>query len=256
MRIWILSDLHMEFEWFNVPNPIPAVDVCVCAGDIKTKGVVPSIQWLAKELPPELTIVFVAGNHEFYRGAFEEAINDGRGEAAKHPNIHFLEDDAVDIAGVRFIGASLWTDFGLYGDAGAAMDVALRSLNDYRLITYRKTPFERLHPAHTAKKHAVSRAFLEAELAKGDGIPKVVVTHHAPSLDSVAERYKHDTLTAAFASDMDEFMERHAPKLWIHGHVHHRVDYTFGSTRVIANPRGYPHEACFRDFDPSLVIEI
>lgn len=43
--------------------------------------------------------------------------------------------------------------------------------------------------------------------------------------------------------------------LWIHGHMHRRSDYLVGSTRVIANPRGYLDEKD-TGFDPSLTLEI
>ncbi|MBO9170020.1 metallophosphoesterase [Rhizobium sp. L245/93] len=256
MRLWIISDLHLEFEWFNVPHPPPDADVCICAGDILNKGIVPSIRWIAENLPRELPVILVAGNHEFYRSVFEDSLKDARLEAARYPNIHFLEDDEVEIGEVRFLGASLWTDFGLYGDTHPAMEAARDGLNDYRMIQMRKDPFERLHPGHTARRHRDSRAFLGRELSRLPDKQTVVITHHAPSLQSVAPEYKFDILTAAFASDMDEFIVIHQPRLWVHGHVHHRVDFTIGKTRVLANPRGYPNEPSFRAFDPRLVVEI
>lgn len=256
MRIWVLSDLHLEFEWFAVPNPVPDADVCICAGDILNKGIVPSIRWIAENLPKDMPIIFVAGNHEFYRAVFNDSIAHGRTEAAKHSNIHFLEDDFVDVQGTRFLGATLWTDFLLFGDPSTAMKNARDALNDYRMIYSGKTPFERLHPANTARKYSASLKFLKRELSARSSQRTVVVSHHAPSLRSVAEHYKSDNLTAAFASDMDAFINQHSPLLWVHGHVHHRVDYLIGSTRVLANPRGYPNEASFRAFDPRLVVEI
>jgi Icc-related predicted phosphoesterase len=69
----------------------------------------------------------------------------------------------------------------------------------------------------------------------------VVVTHHAPSGESVAECYKGDTLmNGAFASDLSELiMDRPQIKLWTHGHMHNMSNYWVGDTRVVCNPRGY-----------------
>src|ERR1700709_1553735 len=169
MRLWILSDLHLEFEGFKVPDPVPDADVCICAGDMLNKGVVPSVRWIAENLPNDMPIILVAGNHEFYRSVFDGSIAAGRDEAARHPNIHFLEDDVVEIQGTRFLGATLWTDFELYGDARLAMEMARTSLNDYRLIFSRRVPFDRLHPGHTARKHRDSREFLDRELRLAQG---------------------------------------------------------------------------------------
>jgi hypothetical protein len=43
--------------------------------------------------------------------------------------------------------------------------------------------------------------------------------------------------------------------LWIHGHTHRRVDTVVDGTRVVSNPRGYPHEPV-GGYDPELVIEV
>jgi hypothetical protein len=65
-----------------------------------------------------------------------------------------------------------------------------------------------------------------------------VVTHHLPSMRSVAPRYENDPLTAAFASNCDDLLELGAD-LWIHGHTHDSCDYMAGRMRVVCNPRGY-----------------
>ena len=98
---------------------------------------------------------------------------------------------------------------------------------------------------------------MEEEITKGKKEKKktVVVTHHAPSIRSVAEQYKNEHLSAAFASEMEKFIEKTKPDLWVHGHVHTSSDYHIGSTRVICNPRGYADEPN-DNFDDDLVIEI
>jgi Icc-related predicted phosphoesterase len=69
----------------------------------------------------------------------------------------------------------------------------------------------------------------------------VVVGHHAPSEQSVAEMYKHDTLmNGNFFSNLEQFiLDRPQIELWTHGHMHNSSDYTIGTTRVVCNPRGY-----------------
>jgi hypothetical protein len=172
--------------------------------------------------------------------------------------IHFLEDRAVEIGGTVFCGATLWTDFEVLGTDRAqfAMREAKATLNDYRKIRHRKQPFESLQPAHTRRAHVRSRDFLEKSIAQYAGRKLVFVTHHAPSLASVEEHYRNDSATAAYASDVIALMEGRGPKLWIHGHIHHRVDYVLGGTTVLSNPRGYPGEPAFEGFNPGLVVEV
>ena len=66
---------------------------------------------------------------------------------------------------------------------------------------------------------------------------RVVITHHAPSRQSVAPQYQDDPLTPAYASRMESVVQ--LADLWIHGHMHDSFDYTVGECRVVCNPRGY-----------------
>jgi Icc-related predicted phosphoesterase len=88
-----------------------------------------------------------------------------------------------------------------------------------------------------------SLAWLKAALAESDPAKTVVITHHAPSDRSIPPQYTTDILSAAYASNLEDFIRTAGPNLWFHGHTHHSWDYTIGSTRVCCNPRGYPDES-------------
>ncbi len=259
MKLWVFSDLHLEFDNFRKPlrpRDFPDADVCVVAGDI-LNGCANSIEWLADEVAPVMPVIFVAGNHEFYGDSIFEGLEWGRQAAAKHPDVHFLENGSVVIDGVRFLGCTLWTDFALDGRAPREIAWAAATfegrLNDTRQIAWRRLP---AYEAFTAKRaqelHASSRAFLRREMPF-DG-QTVVVTHHAPHPRSVHPKYKGGSLNPSFASDLGEMMELWRPALWIHGHVHDSFDYRVRDTRVVCNPCGYGNEN--PAFDPGLVVEI
>lgn len=82
-----------------------------------------------------------------------------------------------------------------------------------------------------------------------------MITHHAPSLRSVPELYKADLLSAAYASNLEGFIESANIALWIHGHTHQSQDYPIGNTRILCNPRGYPMEAN-EHFKADFTVEI
>jgi Icc-related predicted phosphoesterase len=73
---------------------------------------------------------------------------------------------------------------------------------------------------------------------------------------SVAKRYANDPLNPAFASSLEDLIEKYQPELWIHGHTHVPCDYELFGTRVVCNPRGYPWEARGSAFDPGLIVEL
>ena len=260
MRAWIVSDLHLEFgKPFESPVP-PDADVMICPGDVDVKGIVPSLEWLAENVAHRVPVVFVAGNHEFYHAALVPSIAQARAFSGSVPNLHFLENDSVEIEGIAFIGATLWTDFRL-GDCdpeivmfGAEHGVSGQRMTDYRRIKYTKTPYRRFKPIHAFRKHSESVRYIASELRERGGQKTVVVSHHAPSGRSIALKNWSDPFSGCYASDLEDLIVENEPALWVHGHVHQRVEYHVGTTKVLANPRGYPGERS--GFDPGLTVDI
>jgi calcineurin-like phosphoesterase family protein len=98
---------------------------------------------------------------------------------------------------------------------------------------------------------------LAAKLKKPFSGKTVVITHHLPSAQSVAERYKPSLTSACFASNLDDLMG--ASVLWIHGHTHDSMDYVLHGTRVVCNPRGYSRSSATqenKEFNPTLVMVV
>jgi hypothetical protein len=194
--------------------------------------------------------VYVAGNHEFYKGSVREGIEDGRRAAEQFPNVHFLENDTITIGSVRFIGCTLWTDYRIEGHQQLAMIHARERMNDHRQIALRTNPWKRFLPTDAYRLHQDSKRFIKASLAAAD----VVVTHHLPHAASIPAWFKGDLINAAYASDLSGLIEVGSPALWIHGHTHDGCDYMVGNTRVVCNPRGYDDEN--ERFDPARVLMI
>jgi predicted phosphodiesterase len=256
-RLLVMSDLHIEFGDLEVPDV--DADVVVLAGDIHVG--IAAVQW-GEELARRLgvPVVLIAGNHEHYRtartlhGSMKQNLLDCRAAAERSEGrLIFLERTSAVVAGVRFLGCPLWTDFGLFGDPPSAIAAAARGMNDFRLITHE--PGVLFTPEHAREEFERAKAFLVDELAKPFNGPTVMVTHHSPSLRSVPEAFKTDILSAAYASNLDEFVAASGAALWIHGHHHDSCDYMLGGTRVVCNPRGYAH-ALNRSFNPGFVVEL
>ena len=110
----------------------------------------------------------------------------------------------------------------------------------------------------SARRHAAHRAFIERELARAEAERMetvVVITHHAPSPICVRPWYHDSKVNGAFASNLDDLIERYRPRLWIHGHMHDPVDERIGATRIIANPHGFSLTEG-ADFEPSLIVTV
>lgn len=257
-RLLVMSDLHIEFGDLDVPDV--DVDVAVLAGDIHVG--IAAVEWsecLARRLG--IPVVLIAGNHEHYgtaralHGSMTQNFVDYRTFAERtEGRLVFLERASAVVAGVRFLGCTLWTDFDLFGNPPAAMAAAARGMNDFRLISYE--PGVLFTPAHAREEFEQAKAFLADELAKEFNGPTVLVTHHSPSLRSVPAPFKTDILSAAYASNLDELVAASGASLWVHGHHHDSSDYMLGGTRVVCNPRGYTGHAQNRDFDREFIVEL
>lgn len=312
MKLQVFSDIHLEF---GAPAPPRTTgDVIVAAGDI---GVgLEGLVWLSQF---DCEVVYVAGNHEFYDCDLDETRAE-LADLAGHLGIHFLDNSAVEIGGVRFLGSTLWTDFDnkqapLYHHAADMM-------NDFRMV---RRHGRNLTPNDCVALHQASLAWLGETLAEPARQPRVqrsrvarptssarsdtatdthrpppgqmaaatpantastsgnlalservypavtqphtqpaaphaalktvVVTHHAPSARSWSVS-RDLLLRPAYCNKMEAMLAAHPIDLWVHGHVHDRLDYTLHDTRVVCNPRGYAGYQTVTDHDPALFIEL
>lgn len=236
MRIGIYSDLHLEFE--NHQSSLKLTDdadVRVLAGDIGTRG--RWINWVLAQ--GDMPTLVVPGNHEFYHEAFPAHLRALKAAFAGSP-VQVLDNEAVTIDDVHFLGTTLWSDYRLYGEhlRDQAMNLAHQQLTDFRVI--RLSGDDRTFtPSDAARFFTKAIGWLERELVSLEPRRTVVITHHAPSIRSIEPKYAGTALNVAFASNLEPLITRHQPALWAHGHVHCSQDYHIGDTRVVCNPRGY-----------------
>lgn len=248
MKIRLLSDVHREFGDFTVPVMAHDADTTlVLAGDIdlglNAKG------WIKHLATRFKHVVYVLGNHEAYKQDVVELV--AMWSVTELPeNVHVLQNRAVVLDGVRFLGTPLWSDF--FGENWRMMILAKKGISDFRgLVRYagrKYTVEDHLRLFKEAKE------FLHAELTLESELPTVVVTHWMPSLSLIDEKYIGDDYNGFYASNLDSLIPY--AKVWLHGHTHESVDRMLGDTRVVCNPRGYVGQELNPNFDPFKLIEI
>jgi predicted phosphodiesterase len=256
-KLWIFSDLHYEMGNMMPDGPVPAHDVCVVPGDM---GHLPhAIQMLKGGALGNGDTVYVCGNHDYYRQETMEGAERLAAANVEHTRVFLANPGEYVIAGVRFLGCTLWTDYELFGNRMAAMGHAGHYLNDHRLIRTQEHPGQSppvmFSPDHALQRHKRERAWLEARLAEPFDGPVCVVSHHGPSIRSVPDRFLEDPLSPAFSSSLEPLIEKYQPDLWVHGHTHDSFDYNIGKARIVCNPGGYQHETNL-DFSWDFVVEL
>ncbi|WP_119157754.1 metallophosphoesterase [Caldimonas tepidiphila] len=250
MKLNILSDIHLEFGGLDHRAP-PDCDAVILAGDI---GVgYEAVRWAASCFKGT-DVFYVPGNHELY-GQDMDRFYAGFATECENHGVHSLHNRKYETNGCRFIGATLWTDFNLYGEQCRSMREAARSMNDYGMIV-EKNGAAALSAARVLREHEHSLRLIEGWLSAPFDGKTIVVTHHAPSEWSADEEDGGDPMLCYYASSLEDLIRSFQPDLWIHGHLHHSNDYRIGRTRVISNPRGYVGHALNPDFEPDLVVQV
>lgn len=242
MKIQFFSDVHLEFG--VCAHAETDADVIVAAGDIDVG--VGGVEWLKQQDKPT---IYITGNHEFYGGEMG-AVREDIERAAAGTNVHYLECQSVVIDGVRFLGATLWTDF---MQENQEVIAALESrMNDYQHI---RCGARELQPGDLIELNRITKAWMEQELAVHHDGKTVVVTHHAP-LNASWHMPANSIFRSAYCNNLSQFVLDYKIDLWIHGHVHAKMDYMANDLRVVCNPRGYDGYQLVEGYDPARVITI
>lgn len=244
MHITVASDLHAEqnrsLDWLK---DLSGSEVVVLAGDIGVGRGALEVVFKVAEACPNSSVVWVAGNHEFYRQNIDSQIAEFRSACDSSARIFFLENDAIDIGGVRFVGCTLWSGFDAIESCSPqeAMSLAQNFISDFYLIRC-GSENRKFTPEDAATKHVESVRFLRSQLNQKDGKRTVVVTHFPPSLLARNKNFEADGITAYFQANLDQMIHEMGPDLWVYGHNHYSDDMTIGRTRVVSNQLGYRSE--------------
>lgn len=287
MKIRYCSDLHLEFngEPMKVFEPLKD-EILLVAGDTIPTAILRRNDSSARKTKKRFVkfleevsgyrmVIFVGGNHEHYMGD----INDSKDLFCKviepFENMVYLEDGFYVLApDVILLACTLWTD--LNKDNPLAHLTVTEGMNDFSpagnnerqgVIKNGKRMFttQDSHLMHQRSLSNLSEMYhyhtYDFEKREPDKKTDVIVmTHHAPSSQSINPDHFSDALDYGYFSELDEWiLDRPQITHWIHGHTHHNVDYMIGDCNILSNQRGYgiPNmmDDCFNEFNMELCIE-
>jgi len=263
MRVHIASDLHINFDTGYDTLVLPGGDLLLLCGDLLEAGHIRLAHTVGRgmgtldayhkfcdtQLPKYGQVLYVFGNHEYYNHDFSTARK--RIEPLLPPNVTILQNNYVKVEDYLIWGATMWTD----NDRGnpVVRQAVSSGMSDFRVIKHEPSKLVNngMGEFYTHKfsiwdaeqEHRFSRARLEEFLLAYPNHKTIVMTHHAPSYESIASEYRehvHGYINHAYYSDLTSLiLDNPQIKLWAHGHVHSMNDYQIGNCRVVSNPRGY-----------------
>lgn len=243
-KLFITSDIHFEFfdkyEYEPFIKGFPDCDIIVLAGDIVVDTNCYKVIPLLAEIHKDKQIVYVNGNHEFYLAySRQQMVNKLRYLANKHENFHYLDNEVVEIEGLRFVGTPLWfQDQELNIFYKNAVN-CFKFIPDFQNWVY--------------QENVKACEFLEKNLQAGD----ILVTHYLPSYACVDRGYRGNNANRFYVCEIMNMLLDKNPLLAIHGHSHSHsyMNEKFGETVFYRNPSGYKNELKFGYKDEVITIE-
>jgi predicted MPP superfamily phosphohydrolase len=257
LSIRYLSDLHLEFirphkinKFIELIRPAAPDQICVLAGDIGNPFS-SNYDALMKHMDKSFRRTFVvAGNHEYYnkKKSMRETREHMKSYFAQYDNISFLDNSSEVYDGRLFVGTTLWSKI-------TPSRGGVNPINDILCIPdFDSRAYNRYH--------ACSRLFLEKtvetspSIASEPQIPVVVITHHVPSFDFMAEKYRTCLSNEWFYCDMNDFIYRNRGRIcaWFYGHTHTASVCNLHGVPFYCNPIGYIGENPGADFSATAAV--
>lgn len=254
MKIRLLSDLHLEGHTFKYEYQ--GEDVVVLAGDIHTKN---RHAFILDQIPENVKILFVCGNHEYYGSCFEEVNDFFYHLQADYPNLYVLQNEDVIIDDVAFYGGTMFTDMMLDNDTWKASLYAQNGIADFTWIDKQRgvdgtnTVKRRWSTDDHRNEHGAYCDGLDRFVKREKVFKRCVISHFVPHRLGSDPRFDGSPLQPYFICDMTRYME--TIDLWLYGHTHTSRDFMHGNTRLVCNPRGYGAENA-SGFNKNLIVEI
>lgn len=248
-----ISDIHLEWDETWIPPAMEGDEdtLLIIAGDLwkDSKHLTKIISlwdcsWTEKVAQQFKYVLYVHGNHDYWNSRLDTLFEKNKEFAQSIDNVYLLENSAMTLDGIRFVGGTLWTDYGNRNQI--SMMEAVQYMNDYRL-TRVGDDYHKMKPTDCLKIFDATKKtiFKEAEECKKNDIPCIVVTHMTPSHQSVHEKYRNPSDALAntwYYSELGNYIVDSGIKYWFCGHVHHAHEYSIGETVIKCNPKGYTGE--------------
>lgn len=260
MKIRLVSDLHVDVnKQGNFGFRYQEQDILLIAGDI-AGSYSKELQWF-EGLSKDITcpVFAVAGNHLGYDyklspysyfgdypkvGTKQWSIDFIKCHCPE--NIHYLDNDYVDIGEYIIYGGCMYSDYKLYPNKEISQRAGEQYLNDFRYVYVQDKNI--IRPVNTDDYIKYHKKFMRnlRKCIKETDKKIIVLSHFAPSPQSIAKKYNKGidiSVNASYCSNLEKFIKQN-PRivLWHHGHTHECFDYYVEQCHVICEPYGYCHE--------------
>ena len=257
VNITLVSDIHLE----HLPDSVTIIDFVgnvkspylVIAGDLGWPTKPNYVNFISQASGLYSKVFVVTGNHEYYAdnpvrkntmSQIDRLITE---ICEKFPNVYFLNNQSSHLdSNTVILGMTMWSD--IRPDEEYAVE---NTINDYNYVYVGGSYYRSVVTANMIKQiHLSSVKWLKAQLVIHSDKNVIIVTHHMPTYQLIAEQYADSGLNSSYATNLEYVMESNPNIIgWLCGHTHTANSVKINNCQCVTNPVGYTHEknTSFRD---------
>lgn len=250
VRLYNWSDLHLDRDDLDFNVLIDQlelsdsnINILILAGDISKPLHSTFTDFFSRISEYFDDVIYVPGNHEYHSDTltFEEVEAKIRELLTGSINIHFLNNESIELYDFVFIGSTLWSYIPLQ------YQKYLNSvISDYKGINWKKNI--KFSPLETNQLNNKALLFLEDALDHNKDKKCIVITHHAPIFPIPDEnsyisdpKHHNDIKNYAYHNNLP-FLLNKPVFIWIFGHTHYRNVLKVNDSILWTNAHGYINE--------------
>jgi predicted phosphohydrolase len=207
------SDIHLEYKshnnWLKFKRIGKYLALC---GDIGNPFSISYQQLIHHASDSYEKTYILTGNHEYWQSEKKYTMNDVDYKineiCNKYNNIHFLNDKNIQyLEGYKIVGCTLWTN----------RKIISNDNNNIFIQNNKNISIGEINKLHYSHKKFIFNNIKTQH-------PTIVLTHHLPSYQLVAEKYKTDYYKSRqelINNNLDSYIN-YPIKYWLCGHSHSR----------------------------------
>lgn len=247
-RLRYISDLHLEFYHLH-NHPYPRLithnedEYLALCGDIGNPLFPNYTDYLHAVSRQFKRVFLVSGNHEYYQvfniekktiSQINQTIQD---ICDRFPNVDFINNRTIDVEGnISIAGTTLWS----YTPPERIMH-GHRVMGDYHCIYNDNGNTFTPHDSNSLNARNVSWLVNQIDLTKQRNRRLIVLSHHMPSHQLIADKYKGSALSVFFANQLDHLLKPPVVA-WLCGHSHDHQNKLINGVYCGINAVGYYKE--------------
>lgn len=265
--IQIVSDLHIEYENNEIPNPLeyitPSADILLMAGDIGSIYKYEQLEGFMRKVCTYFkTVLYIPGNHEYYiikennqRLSMTDINFKLRSLCNSIDNLHLLFNSSyiinnnnvsndisdIDDRPICIVGCTLWSER-LVSIPRYLVKIEGINNNYYDLL-------------HRRDLNYIKKMI---DYCKQNNYRLIVATHYCPTYDVLSTKWnsKRNKFQSMYTSNLDYLLDKNDVETWICGHTHCNFDLiSNGGTRVVSNQKGKSKDKIY-DFSKEFIIKL